>query len=71
MMKTSIEHWCDDDQEKQSNAETRPSATLSTEYLRWDGPGFNPGFPRDRLATERLGHGTARHATADVTQNTQ
>jgi len=35
----------------QNNAETRPSATPSTEYLTWVGPGSNPGLPRDRLAT--------------------
>lgn len=57
----------------QSNAEIRLSATPSTEYLIWAGQGSNPGLPRDRLATERLSHGTAcclLSPTADVTQNT-
>ena len=58
----------------QSNAETRPSATPSTEYLRWAGSGSKPGLPRDRLATERLNHGTAcslLSSAGDITQNTQ
>jgi hypothetical protein len=57
-----------------SNAETRPSATPSTEYLTWAGPGSNLGLPRASVATECLSRDAARcllSPTADVTQGTQ
>lgn len=57
-----------------SNAETRPSATPSTEYPTWAGLGSNLGLPRARVAAEHLGRGTARcllSPTADVTKDTQ
>jgi hypothetical protein len=35
------------------------SATLSTTNPTWTGPGSNPGLRGERLATNRLSHGTA------------
>jgi hypothetical protein len=37
-----------------------PSATLSTTNLTWTDPGSNPGLSGERLATNRLSHGTAK-----------
>ena len=36
-----------------------PSATLTTTNLTWTDPGLNPGLRGERLATNRLSHGTA------------
>jgi hypothetical protein len=37
---------------------TCPSASLSTTNPTWTDPGSNPGFRRERPATNRLSHGT-------------
>jgi hypothetical protein len=39
--------------------ENLPSATLSTINPTWIVPGANPGLRGERLATNRLSHGTA------------
>jgi hypothetical protein len=36
-----------------------PSATLSTTNPTWNDPGVNPGLRGERPATNRLSHGTA------------
>jgi hypothetical protein len=44
---------------EKNQGKTCPSATLSTTNPTWTDPGLNPGLRGERLATNRLSHGTA------------
>ena len=44
---------------RSTRGKTCPSATLSTTNPTWTGPGSNLGLRGERLATNRLSHGTA------------
>ena len=46
-------------QNRSTRRKTCPSATLSTINPTWTEPGSNPGLRGERLATNRLSHGTA------------
>jgi hypothetical protein len=45
---------------RSTRGKTCPSATLSTTNPTWTDPGLSPGLRGERLATNRLSHGTAR-----------
>jgi hypothetical protein len=46
-------------EKRSTRRKTCPSATLSTTNPTWTDPESNPGFRGERLATNRLRHGTA------------